>query len=192
MTNHFQSLHVQSQYQDVESLDSEFKQLVRNLPPQFRMLDPDKSFDSSWSFIFVSLLASRSPLDWHCLFFFRGPMAVCESILHLHGNLTFHYHLACVSASTSISWDHMALTKTRRDRGFCENYAQIDMQLPEPLVSKPPWRISSLSVILSWVRLRISRVSRTDDRNYLIRDKRSRLIVPSSSKRCSGALSGNS
>lgn len=45
VVQHFQKLHDQGGYRDVEKLDAEFKQLVADLPPAFAMHSPDKSQD---------------------------------------------------------------------------------------------------------------------------------------------------
>lgn len=41
----FQRLHGRTQYQDVKHIDAELKKLRDELPPAFKMLNPDKSFD---------------------------------------------------------------------------------------------------------------------------------------------------
>lgn len=45
VVQHFQKLHDQGGYRDVENLDAEFKRLVAELPPAFAMHSPDKSLD---------------------------------------------------------------------------------------------------------------------------------------------------
>ncbi|WVR04770.1 hypothetical protein IAU60_001782 [Kwoniella sp. DSM 27419] len=45
MTNQFQRLQGQMSYREVEAVDEELRQFVRELPPAFRMLSPDKSWD---------------------------------------------------------------------------------------------------------------------------------------------------
>ena len=45
VTEHFQLLDEQVQYRDVEAIDEEFKDFIADLPPAFRMLDPDRSWD---------------------------------------------------------------------------------------------------------------------------------------------------
>ena len=45
MTAHFQRLQGVTTYRDVEELDADFKTFVRELPPTFRMIDPDRSYD---------------------------------------------------------------------------------------------------------------------------------------------------
>ena len=45
VTQHFQRLHGQTPYRDVEELDAEFKSLVEDLPSCYRMVNPDKSYD---------------------------------------------------------------------------------------------------------------------------------------------------
>lgn len=49
VTQHFQKLHGQAGYREIEALDADLKKLVADLPPTFRMLNPDKSYDSSQS-----------------------------------------------------------------------------------------------------------------------------------------------
>ena len=44
---HFQRLDVSAQYRDVELIDGELRDFVRNLPPHFSMRNPDKSLDSA-------------------------------------------------------------------------------------------------------------------------------------------------
>ncbi|OCF45779.1 nuclear protein [Kwoniella heveanensis CBS 569] len=51
VTQHFQRLQGQTSYRDVEALDAEFKQFVEDLPPTFRMLTPDKSYDNKMWFL---------------------------------------------------------------------------------------------------------------------------------------------
>lgn len=57
ITQHFQRLQGQTQYRDVEALDSDLKRFVADLPPQFRMLVPDKSYDEGQSPFMQSILA---------------------------------------------------------------------------------------------------------------------------------------
>lgn len=47
ITQHFQRLEGETQYRDVEAIDSSLKTFVDNLPPTFTMLDPDRSYDES-------------------------------------------------------------------------------------------------------------------------------------------------
>lgn len=47
MVLHFQRLDVSAQYRDVELIDGELRDFVRNLPPHFSMRNPDKSLDSA-------------------------------------------------------------------------------------------------------------------------------------------------
>nr|XP_019008291.1 uncharacterized protein I206_06846 [Kwoniella pini CBS 10737]OCF47072.1 hypothetical protein I206_06846 [Kwoniella pini CBS 10737] len=52
VTQHFQRLSGQSSsYKDVEALDAEFKQFVEDLPPTYKMLTPDKSYDKKLWFL---------------------------------------------------------------------------------------------------------------------------------------------
>ncbi|WWC59664.1 uncharacterized protein I303_102226 [Kwoniella dejecticola CBS 10117] len=52
VTQHFQRLSGQnSSYKDVEALDAEFKQFVDSLPPTYKMLTPDKSYDKKLWFL---------------------------------------------------------------------------------------------------------------------------------------------
>lgn len=46
MVLHFQRLDAPAQYRDVEDLDAELREFVKNLPPHFSMTNPDKSLDS--------------------------------------------------------------------------------------------------------------------------------------------------
>ncbi|WWC86725.1 uncharacterized protein L201_001603 [Kwoniella dendrophila CBS 6074] len=51
VTQHFQRLSGQTSYKDVEALDAELKQFVEDLPPTFKMLTPDKSYDQKMWFL---------------------------------------------------------------------------------------------------------------------------------------------
>ncbi|WRT64595.1 uncharacterized protein IL334_001528 [Kwoniella shivajii] len=51
VTQHFQTLSGQTSYRDVEALDAEFKQFVEDLPPTYKMLSPDKSYDKKMWFL---------------------------------------------------------------------------------------------------------------------------------------------
>ncbi|WVQ69466.1 uncharacterized protein L199_007684 [Kwoniella botswanensis] len=51
VTQHFQRLSGQGSYRDVEALDAELKQFVENLPPTYKMLTPDKSYDDKMWFL---------------------------------------------------------------------------------------------------------------------------------------------
>lgn len=46
IVHHFQKLNEPAQYSDVEKLQQELDLFVEQLPPHFRMHDPDKSLDS--------------------------------------------------------------------------------------------------------------------------------------------------
>lgn len=47
VVHHFQKLDEPAQYSDVEKLQQDLDRFVEELPPHFRMYDPDKSLDSS-------------------------------------------------------------------------------------------------------------------------------------------------
>nr|XP_019046958.1 hypothetical protein I302_03564 [Kwoniella bestiolae CBS 10118]OCF25888.1 hypothetical protein I302_03564 [Kwoniella bestiolae CBS 10118] len=51
VTQHFQRLSGQGSYRDVEALDAELKQFVEDLPPTYKMLIPDKSYDKKMWFL---------------------------------------------------------------------------------------------------------------------------------------------
>jgi hypothetical protein len=76
VTQHFQKLHGQAGYREIEALDADLKKLVADLPPTFRMLNPDKSYDSShtWTDSRRTVVPTDSP------------------ILHPDRDLAFHYN----------------------------------------------------------------------------------------------------
>ena len=55
IVHHFQKLDEPAQYSDVEALQAELDHFTENLPPHFRMYEPDKSLDQSESSQIVPL-----------------------------------------------------------------------------------------------------------------------------------------